>query len=127
MGYKLELNEFIKTLKGIVAHSRMDTFSTPFSRVSQSFIQNDMIFNLLIRIDGKLTKQGEKIMKIDKKLQNLENLVFKEKEDENLTFKDQTRVKSSSSERIAIEQFDVHASDLEDETSNANGEKERKI
>lgn len=118
MGYKLERKELIKTLKGILDLLGIEPLSTSFSRISQPLIQNDMVSNLPTRINGKLTEQVEKIVKIEERLQKLDKSVLKEKEVEIPT--NQTRVGSASSEKTVIEQIATHAFYPEGETDKAS-------
>lgn len=74
MGYKLENNECIKFIRGTPLPPTTETLSTLSSIVNQPPHQSVMIFNLFMRIDGKLIEQVVKITKIEEKLHQLETL-----------------------------------------------------
>ncbi|EOY08685.1 Uncharacterized protein TCM_023723 [Theobroma cacao] len=76
MGYKLDGETFVKTPK--VAPRKKTSLPTHLEASSSQF-SNEMLFNLFMRIDGKLTDQGVRMLKIEEKLTELEN-VLKEKE-----------------------------------------------
>ncbi|EOX94094.1 Uncharacterized protein TCM_003230 [Theobroma cacao] len=88
---------------------RTRSSSTPFTRTSQPPPQNDMMFNLFMRIDGKLADRVEKIVKIEEKLQQLGALLHPTKETKSP--KALTIAASQSSERAAIEYFKGVVSD----------------
>ncbi|WRX24196.1 zinc finger protein [Theobroma cacao] len=74
MGYVLDGERFIKTPKAGIRKEH----SLLAQPEKASFIfSNEVIFNLLIRIDGKLTNQGEKLQKIEEKIIELENKLKK--------------------------------------------------
>ncbi|XP_017979828.1 PREDICTED: LEAF RUST 10 DISEASE-RESISTANCE LOCUS RECEPTOR-LIKE PROTEIN KINASE-like 2.2 [Theobroma cacao] len=62
MGYKIGRNEFIKITKSTLLPPLTGSPSTPFTKASQPPFQSDMMLNLLMRIDGKLTDQAEKMI-----------------------------------------------------------------
>ncbi|WRX14200.1 Reverse transcriptase domain - like 10 [Theobroma cacao] len=75
MGYKLDGEKFTKTPK-------VSAIPAPTKAPSSQF-SSEMIFNLLMRIDRKLTDQGAKLWKIEEKITELENeLKGKEKPSE---------------------------------------------
>lgn len=65
MGYKMDGEKFTKTPK-------VSTIPTP-TEAPSSYFSSEMIFNLLMRIDGKLTNQGARLQKIEEKIAELEN------------------------------------------------------
>ncbi|EOY31669.1 Uncharacterized protein TCM_038688 [Theobroma cacao] len=69
MVYKIERNECIEVTKGRPLPLQTRSSSTLFARTSQLPLQNDVMFNLLMRFNGKLTNQIEKIIQIEEKLQ----------------------------------------------------------
>ncbi|EOY32381.1 Uncharacterized protein TCM_040266 [Theobroma cacao] len=76
MGYKLDGERFIKTLKA--GPRKESTLPAQLEGVLSQF-SNKIIFNLLMRIDGKLTNQGAIIQKIEERLTEIER-AMKEKE-----------------------------------------------
>ncbi|EOY21501.1 Uncharacterized protein TCM_013170 [Theobroma cacao] len=104
MGHKIEKNECIKITKGTPLAPSTGSHSTPFTRVSQLLLQSDMMLNLLMRIDGKLTDQAEKMEKIQEKLQQLEALLNPAKETN--VSETPISVVSQSSERTTTKQFE---------------------
>ncbi|XP_021289810.1 uncharacterized protein LOC110420764 [Herrania umbratica] len=72
MGYKSYGETFFKTPKG-TQKGEQDTSTQ--ARPTPSQISNEMVLNFLMRIDGKLTDQGIRIEKIEKKLQELRTLM----------------------------------------------------
>lgn len=72
MGFKLEGEKFIKTPKDT---SRDENPTSAQTKATPSQISNEMILNLLMRIDGKLTDQSARIQKIEDNLQELGNLM----------------------------------------------------
>ncbi|XP_017972719.1 PREDICTED: uncharacterized protein LOC108661215 [Theobroma cacao] len=76
MGYVLDGERFIKTSK--IGPRKEHSLPTQSEGASSRF-SNEVIFNLLMRIDGKLTDQGEKLQKVEEKITELENKL-KEKE-----------------------------------------------
>ncbi|XP_021297276.1 uncharacterized protein LOC110426385 [Herrania umbratica] len=72
MGYKLYGETFVKTSKDA---QRDEQATSDQATTTPSQISNEMILNLLMRIDGKLIDQSAKIEKIEEKLQELENLM----------------------------------------------------
>ncbi|EOY03451.1 Uncharacterized protein TCM_018529 [Theobroma cacao] len=75
MVYKLDEETFVKTPK--VDPGKETSLHAHFEASSSQF-SNEMLFNLLMRIDGKLTGQGVRMLKIEEKLAELET-VLKEK------------------------------------------------
>ncbi|XP_017976403.1 PREDICTED: altered inheritance of mitochondria protein 21-like [Theobroma cacao] len=76
MGYILDGERFIKTPK-TGPRKKHNLPAQP--KEAPSRFSNEVIFNLLMRIDGKLTDQGENIQKIEERVTKLENKL-KEKE-----------------------------------------------
>ncbi|EOX94103.1 Integrase, catalytic region, Zinc finger, CCHC-type, Peptidase aspartic, catalytic-like protein [Theobroma cacao] len=76
MGYVLDGDKFMKTFKSGL---RKDRSVLVQLEEAPSRFSSKMIFNLLMRIDGKLTDQGVKLQKMEDKITELENKL-KEKE-----------------------------------------------
>ncbi|EOY09214.1 Uncharacterized protein TCM_024623 [Theobroma cacao] len=75
MGYKLDGEKFVKTPKVTLGGES----SLPAQlEAAPSQLSNEMVFNLLMRMDGKLTNQAVRMQKIEEKLVELKN-VLKEK------------------------------------------------
>lgn len=129
MGYKFIGKEYMKLLKGKPTTPSAKTPLTPPSKANEPPVSNEMMLNLLVRIDEKLTEQAErdrkleeKILKIEEMYQNIETSLLKEKEKDmdietpaTTSFKGKvaTEIPSSSAEMIATKEFKPHTSDLE--------------
>lgn len=85
------------------------------------------MFNLFVRIDRKLIEHNEMISKMEEILHHIKNFIPKEKETRSFATKNLTKAVSPSSERVATEQFEAHASDPKNDTDLANTKNERKI
>ncbi|EOY31710.1 Uncharacterized protein TCM_038800 [Theobroma cacao] len=72
MGYKLDGERFVKTPK---AGPGKESSLTTQPKVAPSQVLNEVIFNLLMRIYGKLTDQRARMQKIEEKVTELENVL----------------------------------------------------
>ncbi|EOY00268.1 Uncharacterized protein TCM_010097 [Theobroma cacao] len=75
MGYKLDGEKYVKTPK---APSGKESSLIAQPETVSSQFSNEILFTLLMRMDGKLTDQGVRMLKIEEKLVELEK-VLKEK------------------------------------------------
>lgn len=94
----------LRSQKGTPLPFLTSSYSTPFTKAYQLPFQTDMILNLLIRIDRKLTNLVDKIVKIEEKLQQLEAIINLAKETK--VPKALVSIASQSSERVATNQFE---------------------
>ncbi|WRX30248.1 Reverse transcriptase [Theobroma cacao] len=111
MGYKLDGEKFTKTPEVFAIPAPTEGPSSQFS--------SEMIFNLLMRIDGKLTDQGARLQKIEEKLAELEN-ELKEKEKPSKP----TAVDSSETPSASPTQQGAESSSLQVEGSDPHGEEQ---
>ncbi|WRX13590.1 Reverse transcriptase [Theobroma cacao] len=112
MGYKLDGERYIKTPKvGLGKESSL--LAQPEAAPSQ--FSNEVIFNLLMRIDGKLIDQGARIQKIEERLIEMENkMKGKEKMPSELATTDSSTTPSlAPTEQEAEVQAEGHEPEVE--------------
>ncbi|EOX99078.1 Uncharacterized protein TCM_007693 [Theobroma cacao] len=72
-GYDLSLDEPLNSVEGNPVHPAYDT---SFKQLSRVLVSNDVMYNMLMRIDEKLSNQTARIHALELRIQNVENLLI---------------------------------------------------
>ncbi|EOY16914.1 Uncharacterized protein TCM_035981 [Theobroma cacao] len=75
-GCEIVVDESFNPIKGSPFHPAHDTPSTGSSSVIPYSVLNDVTYNMLIRIDEKLTNQTDRMQTLELRIQNVQNLLM---------------------------------------------------
>ncbi|EOY00024.1 Uncharacterized protein TCM_009380 [Theobroma cacao] len=75
-GYDLSLDEPFNSVESSPVHPTHDIPSNQPSRVIPDLVSNDVMYNMLLRIDEKLSNQIARMQVVELRIQNVENLLM---------------------------------------------------